>query len=256
MKVLKSIIFTAIAGFIFTSCASSINTIAVPKGSDAIVNATAKKGVLSEDEKNRWSHADLEKDSIPGMSIAKAYQFLTGKKGVSVIVAIADSGVDIEHEDLKDVAWTNPKEIAGNNKDDDKNGYVDDVHGWNFLGNASGKIVNADQLEITRMVKKGMDKFGDKKASEIATDDKTEFEEYLKLKEEFKKTAEQKIGELQNLKKTKERLNQIEASFAGVKKFLGKDTFTIEDLKVIKPGSTEVAEQVAGLFKKQSSKNV
>lgn len=245
MRILKPIFYTAIAGLIFTSCKSSISTIAVPVGSDAIVNVTAKKGILSEDEKNRWSHADLEKDSIPGMSIAKAYTFLEGKKGVIVIVGIADSGLDIEQEDLKDVVWTNTKEIAGNNKDDDKNGYIDDIHGWNFLGNKEGKIVNADQLEITRIVKTGMDKFGNKKASEIAEADKTEFEEFLKIKEEFDKVATAKQEEISNLKKTEERINQIEASFIAVNKIIGKENITIEDLKEVKPENPAAAAQIA-----------
>jgi cell wall-associated protease len=244
MRVLKPITFAAIASLIFTSCAS-ITKIAVPKGSDVVVNATAKKGTLSEDEKNRWSHADLEKDSIPGMSIAQAYQFLQGKKGVDVIVAIADSGLDVEHEDLKDVAWTNLNEIAGNNIDDDKNGYVDDIHGWNFLGNAAGKIINEDQLEITRIVKKGMDRFAAKKASEIAEIDKTAFQEFLKVKEEFKKTADKKSAELESLTATKEKLLQLEESFVSVKKILGKETFSVAELKALKPESPKLAEQIS-----------
>ena len=168
MNVLKPVMYTAVAGLLFASCKSSINTIPVPKGTDTVINIPAKKGTLTEDQLQTWSHMDVETDSIPGMSLDKAYQFLEGKKGTTVIVAIADSGTDIEHEDLKDVVWTNPKEIAGNNIDDDKNGYADDIHGWNFLGSKDGTIVNADQLEITRIVKRGMENFGDKKASEIS----------------------------------------------------------------------------------------
>jgi subtilisin family serine protease len=233
------------ACLIFTSCASSITTIAVPKGSDEIVNVTAKKGALSEDEKNRWSHLDLEKDSIPGMSIAKAYQFIQGKKSIEVVVAIADSGVDIEHEDLKNVAWINPKEIAGNNLDDDKNGYVDDVHGWNFLGNKQGKMINSDQLEITRIVKKGMQKFGDKVASEIAEKNKIEFQEFLKLKEEFQEIADKKNYKLDNFNKTQERIVQIEGNFAALKKIIGKENILLEDLKTIEPTGIKIASQIS-----------
>ena len=156
MRLLKPIMFTAVAGVLLASCKSSINTIPVPSGADTVINIPAKKSALSEKEQQTWSHLDLATDSIPGMSVAKAYEFLTGKNGVSVIVGIADSGVDVEHEDLKDVAWINPKEIAGNNIDDDNNGFVDDIHGWNFLGSKDGRIVNADQLELTRIVKNGM----------------------------------------------------------------------------------------------------
>ena len=172
MNVLKSSIYAALAVLLFASCKASISTIPVPSGVDVVFNIPAKKGVLSETEMHVWSHMDLQTDSIPGMSIAKAYTFLEGKQGTAVIVAIADSGVDVDHEDLRDVVWTNPKEIANNNKDDDNNGYIDDLHGWNFLGNKAGKIVNADQLEITRIVKSGMVKFGDKKASEISEENK------------------------------------------------------------------------------------
>jgi len=91
---------------------------------------TAKKGELKEAELKRWSHLDLAKDSVPRMSVDKAYaELLRNKKGINVIVGIIDSGVDIDHEDLKSKIWTNKKEIPGNGKDDDKNGYIDDIHG-------------------------------------------------------------------------------------------------------------------------------
>lgn len=245
MKGLKATFFIALSALIFTNCKSIVSTIAVPQGSDVGIDIPAKKGILSEVEMNTWSHMDLQTDSIPGMSIKKAYQFLEGKNGVEVIVAIADSGVDVEHEDLKNVTWVNPKEIANNNKDDDNNGYEDDINGWNFLGNKEGKIINADQLEITRIVKKGMDKFGDKKAAEISEANKTEFEEYLKLKEEFKLTVENQKIELENLNTTLTRLKQIEENFVAVRKFLGKEKFTLEDLKSKTPTSLNLASQIS-----------
>ncbi|SHM87730.1 S8 family peptidase [Polaribacter sp. KT 15] len=245
MRVLKPIIYTAVASVVFASCKTSINTIPVPNGAENVINIPAKKGALTEEEVQVWSHMDLQTDSIPGMSIAKAYQFLEGKKGVPVIVAVADSGIDVEHEDLKDVAWVNPKEVANNNKDDDNNGYIDDVHGWNFLGNKEGEIVNADQLELTRIVKKGMDKFGDKKASEIADADKAEFQEFLKLKEKYTQSVAAHKQELFNLEQTETRITQIEQNFKDVKEFLGKEDFTIEDLKSAKPESAQLAAKIA-----------
>ena len=247
MKIVKSILFTAIAVSVVASCKSSITTTPVPSGTVNTLNVIAKKGALSEGEIHRWSHADLEKDSIPGMSIAKAYQFLEGKKGLVVIVGIADSGVDVSHEDLKEVAWVNPNEIAGNNIDDDQNGYVDDMHGWNFLGSKEGRIVNSDQLEITRIVKRGMDKFGDKTISEISETDKADYEQFLKHQEEFSKSADKKAKEKESLYNTKKRLNQLAESFNAVKTFLGKEAFTIEDLKVVKPSDPKVAEQIADI---------
>jgi len=245
MNVLKPVMYTAVAGLLFASCKSSINTIPVPKGTDTVINIPAKKGTLTEDQLQTWSHMDVETDSIPGMSLDKAYQFLEGKKGTTVIVAIADSGTDIEHEDLKDVVWTNPKEIAGNNIDDDKNGYADDIHGWNFLGSKDGTIVNADQLEITRIVKRGMENFGDKKASEISEKDKETYQQYLKLKETFEARAAEKKTEIENLKKTAERINQIESNFKDVKKLAGTNNLTVDVLKTLKPSDNLMAAKIA-----------
>ena len=74
-----------------------------------------KKTPLTDQQLKRWSHLDLEKDSIPGMSVDKAYaELLKGKKPVKVIVGIVDSGVDINQEDLKGSIWTNKKEISNN----------------------------------------------------------------------------------------------------------------------------------------------
>ena len=244
MRIIKPFFYTAVAGLVFTGC-TSIAKIPVPNGLDNSITLPAKKEMLSEEQMQRWSHADLQTDTIPGMSVEKAYQFLEGKEGVKVIVAIADSGVDVEHEDLKDVAWVNPKEVVGNKKDDDKNGYVDDVNGWNFLGNADGKIINEDQLEITRLVKKGMDKFGDKKEYQIPENQKEEFKKFLKLKEEFEAATEKSTKEKQQIAQTEARLNQLEEAFTAVKKYLGKDTYTIEDLKTATPEEPKLAAQIA-----------
>ena len=245
MNTLKSIIYTAVVSVSFVSCKIAIHTIPVPNGTDTVLNIPVKKGVLSETELHVWSHMDLQTDSIPGMSIAKAYQFLDGKQGTTVIVAIADSGIDVEHEDLISVVWINPNEIAGNNKDDDNNGYVDDIHGWNFLGSKDGKIVNSDQLEMTRIVKKGMDLFGDKKASEISDTNKVEFERYLELKEKYTKSVAAHKQELVNLQQSEDRMHQIEQNFKEVKAFLGTADFSAEDLKKARPESAQLAAKIA-----------
>ena len=147
MNFLNRIYYTTIFIFLLASC-KTISKIPVPKPSSYEVMATAKKVPLTEEESKVWSHSDLETDSIPGMSLVKAYTFLEGKKGVEVIVGVVDSGTDLLHEDLKDVAWVNTKEIKNNGVDDDKNGYVDDINGWNFLG-----TIYKEHLEYQRIVK-------------------------------------------------------------------------------------------------------
>src|SRR5690606_38218209 len=75
---------------------------------------------LTEVQLQGWGGADLVTDTIPGMSVEKAYnEIIKNNKGQTVIVAVIDSGVDIEHEDLKSVVWVNRKEIPNNGKDDD-----------------------------------------------------------------------------------------------------------------------------------------
>ena len=104
---------------------------------------------FSENDKKNWHNLDIEKDSIPGMSVDRAYnELLIGLKPKKVIVAVIDAGIDINHEDLENLIWINKGEIPGNNIDDDKNGYVDDINGWNFLGESYNET-----LEMTRLVR-------------------------------------------------------------------------------------------------------
>jgi len=117
-----------------------------------------------------------------GMQTDRAYQLLKSKKPKAVIVAVIDSGVDIEHEDLQGKIWTNEKEIPKNGIDDDKNGYIDDVHGWNFLGNKKGQNLDAARLEKTRILAKLMLKYDGIDPSSIKKD--AEYELYLKVKSE------------------------------------------------------------------------
>ena len=97
-----------------------------------------------------WYLKDPVKDKIYGVGSEEAYKLLTGKKSKEVIVAVIDSGVDTEHPDLKEVLWVNEDEIPGNGIDDDKNGYIDDVHGWSFLGGPGGDI-GEESSELSRM---------------------------------------------------------------------------------------------------------
>ncbi len=120
-----------------------------------------------------------------GMQTEKAYKKLKKRETKTVIVAIIDSGIDIEHEDLKGKIWTNTKEIPGNGIDDDDNGYIDDIHGWNFLGNASGENAGAMQLERTRLLAKLGKKYDGVDGSTVAASDKAEFEQYEKMAAEL-----------------------------------------------------------------------
>src|SRR5215469_5698280 len=108
-----------------------------------------------------WHLLDKQTDGYYGISVNKAYEFARLKKlkSKTVLVAVIDSGVDTTHEDLKGILWTNTKEIPGNGIDDDHNGYVDDIHGWNFIGGNDGTNVKDDSQEEGRVYYTFKDKF-------------------------------------------------------------------------------------------------
>src|SRR5580692_5277368 len=108
-----------------------------------------------------WHLLDKEKDGFYGISVNKAYDFAKLKKlkSKTVLVAVIDSGVDTLHEDLKDILWTNSNEIPGNDKDDDNNGYADDIHGWKFIGGKYGRNVKDDSQEEGRVYYANKGKF-------------------------------------------------------------------------------------------------
>lgn len=100
-----------------------------------------------------WWLLDAERDGIHATSVERAYnELLAGREPQrTVVVAIIDSGVDVEHEDLQGNIWVNEGERAGTGRDDDGNGYPDDLHGWNFLGGPDGRNVEQDTYEVTRL---------------------------------------------------------------------------------------------------------
>ena len=100
-----------------------------------------------------WHWKDLEKDGVHGVSLFKAQQLLIDLKlkPAPIVIAILDGGIDTNHLQIKPLLWNNTKEIPGNHLDDDKNGYVDDLHGWNFLGNAAGQNINKASDEKSRI---------------------------------------------------------------------------------------------------------
>ena len=173
----------------------------------------------------------FDKGYFPGMSVEKAYNsILKDIPAQTVIVAVVDAGIDINHEDLKDVIWTNTDEIPGNNIDDDHNGYVDDVHGWNFLGAKDGRMVTGEQLELTRIVKKYRDQWKDKELKDIAPQDTVMFKMYKRAEAELEK-------KLQEAKGLDFRLKGLEAMASGIfktlKDYLHTDTLTQEAVENI-----------------------
>ncbi|GGA83172.1 S8 family peptidase [Puia dinghuensis] len=133
-----------------------------------------------------WHLLDKEKDGYYGISVSKAYEFARLKKlkSKTVLVAVIDSGVDTLHEDLKGILWTNPKEIPGNGIDDDHNGYVDDIHGWNFIGGKDGTNVKDDSQEEARVYYTFKEKFEAPglDTAALSPDDKGNYRMWLKAR--------------------------------------------------------------------------
>jgi cell wall-associated protease len=136
-----------------------------------------------------WFLRDPENDNVQGVSAEKAYQtLLKGKPSRTVIVAVIDSGVDIEHEDLRDVIWVNEKEIAGNGIDDDNNGYVDDTHGWNFIGGKEGNV-DADTYEVTREYARLRTKYENFDEKKVNKKNKSEYEYWKRVKTKYERDS-------------------------------------------------------------------
>lgn len=205
MRNLKTITFTGAIAIMIASCGAPKGIVGVDP--TKIDKMPLKTTPLKEKQLERWSNLDLVKDTVPGMGVDRVYaELLKGKKAASVIVGVIDSGVDTDHEDLKGNIWKNPKEIAGNKKDDDGNGFIDDVHGWNFLGDA-----NNEQLELTRIVKKG---------DTNSPDYQTAATELAKKKQE--------------LEPAKQQLDMIFGADKAVSDHLKKKNYTLAEVKAIK----------------------
>ncbi|GAA0714077.1 S8 family peptidase [Aquimarina litoralis] len=229
-------IFASIASsMLFVSCGAP-TIISTPI--ENIDTVPLKNIVLTEAQLKNWNSADLKKDTIPGMSVNRAYnELLKNKNGQTVIVAVIDSGVDIEHEDLDGVIWTNPKEIKNNGKDDDNNGYIDDIHGWNFLGDSEN-----ENLEYTRIVKKLKPKFEGKNFASVSASDKEEYQTYIEAKAQLEEEYQKAVG-------TKTRyeqiIQQVKPSHEKIAEVLGKEDYNQNELLGVKAETPQMQQQVA-----------
>ena len=241
MKLTKIFSLAFVAAIFLASCGNSVAPI-VSTPIENIDTLPLKTAPLTDDETKSWGAADLLTDTIPGMSVEKAYAEIlnnTKRKGQKVIVGVIDSGVDIEHEDLKNVIWVNEDEIPGNGKDDDNNGFIDDVHGWNFLGDIVG-----ENMEFTRYVRRLGPKFEGKSESAISAADRADFAIYKKAKAEYDK-------EYNEAKANKDRyeqiLSQLNPAHTAISKKLGKEDYTQKDLSGIANPSPAEQQQIGML---------
>ena len=222
MNIIKPISIGAFAS-ILVACGGTSKIASLPLETLEGKNIPTQKENPSKDELKTWPHRDLLSTGYPGISLEKAYNVLKGRKAQTVIVGVVDSGVDINHEDLKSIIWTNPKEIPNNGIDDDKNGYVDDVHGWNFLGE-----INQENLEYVRILKKG----------------NTNDPDYKRAEEKYDKEFKDATEKIELYSQIRERIAQSDAL---IQKHLGKKEYTAEDLDTIDTSSLQLLGAVRGM---------
>ncbi len=222
MNIIKPISMGAFASLL-VACGGTSKIASLPIETLEGKNIPTQVENPSKDELKTWPHRDLLTTGYPGISLAEAYKALKGRKAQTVIVGVVDSGVDINHEDLKSIIWTNPKEIPNNGIDDDKNGYIDDVHGWNFLGE-----INQDNLEYVRILKKG----------------DTSDPDYKRAEEKYDKEFKDANEKIELYSQIKERIAQSDAV---IQKHLGKKEYTEEDLDKIDASSLQLLGAVRGM---------
>lgn len=157
--------------------------------------------VAASAQQTQWYLRD-KTDSTVGISVDRTYrELLKNRKPTPVVVAVIDGGIDVNHEDLRRVMWTNPKEVAGNGKDDDKNGYADDVHGWNFIGGKDGRNVGYETVEVTRLYVQLKPKYEGKTIdrASLKPEQQKEYDLYVKTKADVEKNQAQYKAQYQGI---------------------------------------------------------
>jgi len=168
-----------------------------PNAAAPATPSTPAGPTVAEAAQAQWYLRDPQLDKTPGTGTTRAYaELLKGRVPTAVIVAVIDSGIDTAHVDLKPVLWRNAREIPGNGIDDDKNGYVDDVHGWNFLGGKDGRNISVETLESTRIVAKYGPRFAGKTSAQIKAADRADYALYLKAKKAYDSKRKELTSEL------------------------------------------------------------
>jgi len=185
----------------------------------------------AKDELKGWHLKDKTSDGYYGISLEQAFGFLKDRKSTTIIVAVIDNGIDTLHEDLKSILWHNPKEIPGNGIDDDKNGYVDDIYGWNFLGGKDGRNVQDGSAEAARMYHALKAKYaGTVDETKLSPKEKEEYRIFKKLQDEIESgatDAQQQILFLRGLyRKSGQADSLIQVRFK--KEYNGNDLVTFK----------------------------
>ena len=191
---------------------------------------------MQNNDLKTWYHKDFSTTNVYGVNTNNAYKFLESKglKPRTVVVGVLDSGVEVDHPGLINNMWKNPNEIPNNGIDDDKNGYVDDIYGWNFIGGKTADV-DADNLEVTRMVKKYQLIFEGTDSAKNKANQAKMPEEYA-MYQKSKKLFDEKGSEA---KQYYQYFSGFNNAIPSIIKTLNGKTLTKANLAAIKPASQE-----------------
>jgi cell wall-associated protease len=192
------------------------------------------------DPPKNWHALDLKTDGYYGISLTQAYQFINGLKSKPVVVAIIDSGIDTLQKDLQGVLWVNIKEKAGNGKDDDHNGYVDDIHGWDFLGGPGGKSDFSETEEEVREYHKLKGKYLN--ITEASAENKKEYAYWVHVKTEYDSTITKARTEINQLSPIMNALVETSGYIRHALNLKANQTFTKADVEHFQPTNDTLKE--------------
>ncbi len=205
-------------------------------------NNNSTSNEVKKDKYFDWFNKSPIDDFIYGAEVNKAYeQLLQSKESTTVIVAVIDGGIDVNHEDLKDNIWINQDEIPDNGIDDDYNGYVDDINGWNFIGNSKGENISYENLEITRIYKQNKDKFENVKSNQLSDSEKETYKLYLDAKKRYEKALKEANKNKEYLENFKRNYN---SSYDNIAKAAKKEVITLRDLDSLKIHNKELKKDI------------
>jgi subtilisin family serine protease len=227
-------------GLVLSACAPAQTAPVASVPAPRTDTSVPRPDTLSAAPENWW-HLDFEEDRIYGMSADRAYrELLAGRSPTrSVVVAIIDSGIDIHHPDLSGNLWVNEGEIPGNGIDDDGNGYVDDVHGWNFIGGPDGRHVDKDTYEVARLYAAYRARFATARPDTMGPGTRSEYERYLAIRQDFESDRAEALEQLAEITAIEEAMTRFNAT---LRAHLGTDSLTVEAVRSIQPVRADLAQ--------------
>ena len=235
--------FVARVGLLWLPVAAAFAQSSAPK------TAVPPGPTVQQAAQNQWYLRDPQLDKTPGIGATRAYaELLKGRTPTVVVVAVIDSGIDTAHVDLKPVLWRNVKEIPGNGIDDDKNGYVDDIHGWNFLGGADGRNIGPETLETTRLVAAGRPLFKGKTRQQVAPAQREAFDLYQQAEKLYAKRLKETQGNAPQMEQIAEMRQQLELMNTALKQSLGTQKLDTTALRAARPADPQQARMAGALL--------